>query len=253
MSFSRFPTSDPRTVARDIPGIMDAICPLLTPGIVAYFNRMIESERGIKSVCEVEVSNSKLAKAMLFEIAVVYGEQRAIGTSEIDWSDCLKIAHTRQVKHYDAVRPTEVTDADMLIAKNVGDNLVAMLKRLQSEKMDHPLTIRPKIPGYQWISSGVGDFSIGQNLIEVKCTSRRFSSADFRQIIMYWLLSYINAIEKDEHEWETIIFLNPRLNYVLELKFSEILELVSGGKAKVEIKELFASIVCERLHYSVGM
>jgi hypothetical protein len=35
----RAPTNDPRTVARDIPGVLDALFPHLIPGVVAHFNR----------------------------------------------------------------------------------------------------------------------------------------------------------------------------------------------------------------------
>lgn len=30
---------DPRTVARDIPGVFDEVFPQLTPGVVAYLNK----------------------------------------------------------------------------------------------------------------------------------------------------------------------------------------------------------------------
>lgn len=41
---------------------------------------------------------------------------------------------------------------------------------------------------------------MGDKLIEVKCSGRNFGSADYRQILMYWLLSYMASIEKDTPE-----------------------------------------------------
>ena len=56
-------------------------------------------------------------------------------------------------------------------------NLIAMLDSFKEQAGQQEVVVAPPIPGYQWIASGVGDFSIGACLVEVKCTSRNFSSA----------------------------------------------------------------------------
>ena len=60
---------------------------------------------------------------------------------------------------------------------------------------------------------------------------------------MYWLLSYASAIERDTSEWTSGILLNPRLNYVIEISFNDIIEVIAAGRSKVEILQLFSSIV----------
>lgn len=243
MAFNRFPSRDPRTVARDIPGIFDAIFPQLTSGVVAYFNKRTVTFEECEALPDDLVKASTLSHAMLFEIAFARGEQLLNGMTDADWNDCLQVAVKRQRRHFDAHLPDALLDADKTVADWVGKNLDTMLTHLQSNLEGSVLVASPQIPGYQWIASGVGDFSLGTNLIEVKCTNRHFGSADYRQILMYWLLSYASAIERDSPEWRNGILLNPRLNYVLEISFNEIIEVTGAGKSKIEILELFSSIV----------
>ncbi|HIF6286455.1 TPA: hypothetical protein ACX3LL_004740, partial [Enterobacter asburiae] len=101
----------------------------------------------------------------------------------------------------------------------------------------------PIIPGFQWIAEGQGDFSIGQRLIEVKCTNRNFSSSDYRQILIYWLLSFSSSIEGGMNEWKTGVLLNPRANKYIEIDFNELVRIAAAGRTKLELLELFSSIV----------
>jgi hypothetical protein len=93
---------------------------------------------------------------------------------------------------------------------------------------------------------GVGDFSVGTNLIEVKCTNKRFLSADYRQMLMYWLLSYCSAIERNTVEWSHGILINPRLNLLFRFSFDDVIEIVAAGKSKPELAELFSAILGDR-------
>lgn len=245
MPFNRLPTKDPRTVARDIPGIFDALFPQLVPGIVAYFNRKTVSIDNCEKLPVALVKASDLDRSMLFEIAFARGEELLKGIDEADWNTCLNIAVKRQQRHFDAKIPDELTPADKVVADWVAKNMTKMLNYIHSTETRFPLVHSPIIPGYQWISSGVGDFSLGKKLIEVKCTNKHFSSADYRQIVMYWLLSYASSVEKQTDEWTNGIFINPRLNYYLNIPFNEIVSVIGAGRSKIELLELFASIVGE--------
>lgn len=243
MTFSRFPAKDPRTVARDIPGIFDAIFPQLTTGVVVYFNRKAVANDSSEKLPDELVSASKLSRAMLFEIALARGEQLINGIEKADWDNCLKIAIARQRRHFDATLPAELLEADKIVAERVANNLFLILRDIRLESINHQLIVSPPIPGYQWIASGSGDFSVGTRLIEVKCTNKPFSASDFRQIMIYWLLSYASAIENGTPEWTSAILINPRRNYVLELLFNDIIAVIGAGRSKVEILELFSSMV----------
>ena len=245
MSFNRLSSKDPRTVARDIPGIFDALFPQLIPGVVAHFNRMAISFADCRALPDKLVRASALNRAMLFEVAFARGEQLIAGIEEADWDTCLKNAVERQRLFFDAKVPDSLTAADETVADWVAKNLVSMLNRIQATAKNHPLVHSPNIPGYQWIASGCGDFSFGTKIIEVKCTSKHFSASDYRQIVMYWLLSYASSIESETPEWANGILINPRLNYVFELSFDEIVAVIGAGRTKVELLELFSSMVGE--------
>ena len=70
MALSRLPFRDPRTVARDIPGVLDILFPRLTGGLVASINREAFTFDGLVPVSGELIEESQLQKAMLFEIAV---------------------------------------------------------------------------------------------------------------------------------------------------------------------------------------
>ena len=245
MPYRRFPVRDPRTVAREIPGISDLIFPQLTPGLVAQLNKRARSCAGVEAVPYEMVNASSLMHSMLFEVAVVRGQQILMGRTEVDWDDCLRIATNRQRRHFDAQLPDSLGEVDMAVADWVGRNLAQMLDQVLAVSPGCELVHSPRIVGYQWISSSEGDFALGEQLVEVKCTNKNFGSADFRQVLMYWLLSYAASIERGSKEWKKCILLNPRLNHMVEMPFDEAIGLSADGRSKVEILEMFAFVVGE--------
>lgn len=242
--------NDPRTVARDIPGIFDALFPQLVPGVVAHFNRRGRAVVGCDPVPNEIVATSSLQHAMLFEIAVAAGEQQLAGHTIVDWDICLQVAVQRQRHHFDAELPTSLSAQDVEVASWVARNLVTMLTDVCVARGNQPLSQEPHIPGYHWIASGHGDFSTAGHIIEVKCATRRFSTSDYRQVVMYWLLSYAAALETEASEWSAAVLLNPRLNLVVEFSFDEIIDCIAGGRSKVDLLELFAAMVSQDAHES---
>jgi hypothetical protein len=232
---------DPRTVARDIPSIVDALFPQLAPGVVMHLNNSSRSFLLCDPVPEELIEASKLQHSMLFELSVAVGEQLSLSNKdEVDWGEALQSATRRQRRYFDAKLPEALTEADKVVASQVGENMAWMLEDVADGAR---LTASPKIPGYQWISSGNGDFSCGQKLIEVKCGARRFGSSDYRQILIYWLLSYAASIEGRGDEWEVGVLLNPRRNEIVEVRFDDLIEAVGAGRSKVDVLELFAWLV----------
>lgn len=242
MRFLRLPVKDPRTVARDIPGICDILFPQLLPAIVSHLNREALSIPGCSYVEESLVVKMSTNAAMLFEVAYVRAEQILAEITE-DWDACLHLALERQSKYFDAVLPDNLTEVDILIAKKTANNLAKSIAFFQEKNQNIKLIQSPAIPGFQWIAQGYGDFSIGKNLIEVKCSSKNFSSSDYRQLLIYWLLSFSSSIEGGSDEWESGILLNPRLNKYIEIKFDDLVKVAGAGRSKIEILELFSSLV----------
>lgn len=242
-AMTRNSASDPRTVARNIPGAFDSLFPQLTPSVVAHFNRTAQLSLCTPIPIEM-VQESKLNKAMLFELGFTVGEKLLTGNS-FDWDDCLRIAIVRQQRYFDAQVPSEITKLDKQVAEMTGRNIAAMTKELAAER-DHSIRQSPTVPGFQWISSGHGDFGIGSTLIEVKCSSGNFSAPDYRQVVMYWLLSFAASVENNHSEWSEGVLLNPRSAKYVAFKFDNFLRVISGGRTKVEILQLFSSMVGTR-------
>ncbi len=83
--------------------------------------------------------------------------------------------------------------------------------------------------------------------MEVKCAAKRFSSADYRQVAIYWLLSFAAAVEGHGEEWRNFILLNPRSGEMVKMTFDAFLSIISSGRTKVDILQLFLSLVGSRL------
>lgn len=243
MALRRLPFRDPRTVARDIPGVLDVLFPRLTGGLVASLNRGAFSFAGVTPVPDELVDKSHLQRAMLFELAAVRAEMILDGADEPNWDDCLGVAVERQRQHYDARIPERLEECDLDAALHASNNLVAMLVSVQQQYPDMLLQRRPAIPGLGWIASGVGDYSLGSILIEVKHTDRNFVSGDFRQVLMYWLLKYSSTIEDKTAVWSNCMLINPRRNSGLLVNFDYLLRSASANSSRVELFELLRSVV----------
>lgn len=235
---------DPRTVARDIPGIFDEIFPQLTSGIVAHFNARREKLE-LQTIPAELLARSSLQRAMLFELGYSVGEQ-LLNSSEINWAACFDATLNRQRAFYDAELPDRLDEQDKILAEIVGRNLYTALNTINRDRRT-TIQLRPHIPGLEWIASGNGDFALGQTLIEVKSIAKRFSSADYRQVAIYWLLSYTAAVEGRGEEWQDFVLLNPRSGEMVSMRFDSFLSVISSGRTKVDILQLFQSLVGSRL------
>lgn len=243
MFSSRLPLRDPRTVARDIPGVLDILFPRLSGGLVQSLNKALRRIDGITPVPEAMIEQSQLQKAMLFELASVRAELMLGGNQAPSWDECLSSAVARQRRHFDARIPASLTSLDIAVAERASANLVSMLYELQTHAPNSNIEIAPRIPGLGWIAPGNGDFSLGVHLIEVKHTNRNFVAGDFRQVLMYWLLKYAASVETNETVWSEVILLNPRRNCSLKVNFDYLLKTASANLNRVELSELLRSVV----------
>jgi hypothetical protein len=194
-------------------------------------------------VADELIEKSHLQKAMLFELAMARTELMLDGNGEPSWDDCLRVATDRQRQHYDAKIPVQLEQCDLDVASHAANNLIAMLTNVQCQYPNTEFQRGPMIPGLGWIASGVGDFSLGPILIEVKHTHRNFVSADFRQVLMYWLLKYAASIGTSEDIWTECLLLNPRRNSGLRVKFDYLLQSASSNSSRVELFEILRSVV----------
>jgi hypothetical protein len=243
MPFNRLPVRDPRTVARDIPGVLDILFPRLTGGLVNSLNAKMFSFSGVSPIPPAAIDNSRLQKAMMFELSMVRVESQLQSGQELPWDTCLEQASRRQQRHFDAQIPSALEPADILVAEHAARNLMTMLESVRSQRSPAELEQAPLIPGLGWVASGNGDFAIGPTLIEVKNTERNFGAGDFRQVLMYWLLRYARAVESNLSIWSEVLLLNPRRNAALLVNYDYLLRSASASSNRVELLELLRSAV----------
>jgi hypothetical protein len=237
--------SDPRTIARNVSGIFDATFPQLAPAIVAHFNRTYSRTIPFaRSIGKEVLEKSTLQRAMLFELSIVVAEEQLSNSATTDWDKCLERSAVRQRKYFDAKVPDILDDADREVADIVAKNLLYGLKDI-SNNDSQPIIISPKVPGFRWISSGEGDFATEKTIIEVKCSSKRFSTADYRQIVIYWLLKHIESLQCDRESWKNGVLINPRLNLLVTFPFKDLIELIALETSYSSIVDTFCSIVSE--------
>lgn len=247
MAPNRLPARDPRTVARDIPGVLDVLFPRLTGGLVNSLNATMFSFPGISPIPKELIEKSRLQKAMMFELSMACAESELRGGEVASWDSCLAIASKRQQRHFDAQIPEELELGDILVAEHAVRNLVAMLNSVQAQRPSAVLEHAPLIPGLGWVASGNGDFAIGSTLIEVKHTERNFGAGDFRQVLMYWLLRYACIVENDGDMWSDVLLLNPRRNAALLIDYNYLLRSASASSNRVELVELLRSAVGQEI------
>lgn len=243
MSRSRIPIRDPRSVSRDIPGILDMIFPRLSGGFVASLNKGIFSFGGVDPISSNLIEKSKIQKSILFELSTVRAERILSGRGSMDWGDCLLSALDRQKRYYDVREPSVLESVDCEIASQACDNLIKMVRHLESMYSNYPLEIAPRIPGLGWIATGNGDFSVGPLLVEVKHTDRNFISSDYRQVLMYLMLKYARFLEKNEPCWNEVALINPRRGCGVIAKFDLLLKSSLPEVGRVGIISSLAEIV----------
>lgn len=243
MPFNRLSARDPRTVARDIPGVLDILFPRLTGGLVNALNATTFSFADISPIPSDLVDQSRLQKAMMFELSMARAESELRGGAVAPWDECLAVASKRQRRHFDARIPVKLEPSDIMVADQAARNLVAMLNSVRAQRPSSILEHAPLIPGLGWVASGNGDFAIGSTLIEVKHTERNFGAGDFRQVLMYWLLRYARTVENNSEMWSDILLLNPRRNAALLINYDYLLRSASALSNRVELVELLRSAV----------
>lgn len=244
MPANRILARDPRTVARDIPGVLDILFPRLTGGLVNALNSKMFAFTDVQAIPTEAIEASGLQNAMLFEISMARAESVLRGgEGAASWDECLKVASSRQRRHFDARIPEKLEPSDIAVADHAARNLVAMLDSIRAQQPSTLLEHAPLIPGLGWVASGNGDFALGTTLIEVKHTGRNFGASDFRQVLMYWLLQYARTVENDGQVWSDVLLLNPRRNAALLVNYDHLLRSASASSNRVELVELLRSAV----------
>ena len=122
MPANRLPARDPRTVARDIPGVLDILFPRLSGGLVNALNAKMFTFTGIEPIPAQAIEASSLQNAMLFEISMARAESELRGGAA-SWDECLQVASARQRRHFDVRIPEKLEPRDISVAHHAASNL----------------------------------------------------------------------------------------------------------------------------------
>lgn len=140
---------DPRTVARNVPGLCEIVFPQLTTGVVVHLNQS-RTLLSTLPLSQVLIESSTLQNAMLFELGIACAES-VLATGSLKWEDAKASALSRQRRYFDAEIPAEIAQPDRLISERIAQNLISTLSEVAGGKK---VEIGQKIPGLGWISPG---------------------------------------------------------------------------------------------------
>lgn len=102
------------------------------------------------------------------------------------------------------------------------------------------LVPEPSYPGLGALARCTADLRYGRCLVEVKSGDRSLRSIDFRQVLIYHLLS---AMSEDDTLHNCLI-INPRQGYRIFFEFSDLVAAISG-KTIVEFSAQFRDYLVE--------
>lgn len=148
MRFHRLPVKDPRTVARDIPGVCDLLFPQLLPSIITYLNRQSKRISNCEPVSAETINSTSINAAMLFEVANARTEQFLNGEFIENWELYLETALKRQSRYFDAELPKQLTENDLNAARATSQNLISR----PSGARDTGKSSSRAISGNPWLS-----------------------------------------------------------------------------------------------------
>jgi len=108
-------------------------------------------------------------------------------------------------------------------------------KPLPSRQSEEAIMFVPYFKGAGILGPCNGDCQYGNTLVEVKAGERDLRSIDFRQVLIYYVISYL---ENFTPRIENVLILNPRQGYRVGLSFADLMSAISGLSA-VEFTAIF--------------
>ena len=96
------------------------------------------------------------------------------------------------------------------------------------------------IQGAGFLKACAADMAIGDCLIEIKTVKRSLAGKDIRQLIIYLALSAASH----ETIWQHAGFFNPRRATYHKFRTTELIELLAGGKATVDVFAELIDFIC---------
>lgn len=119
-------------------------------------------------------------------------------------------------------------------AEDIASRLIAAIP--ESVKNLGGFQRRPTLRGVGALADCEADLTFKSTLVEIKSGDRTLRSIDLKQVITYFMLSYL----KSDSVFRTCLIINPRQGFRVVFDFDDLIEVVSGLTA-VEFAGNFSS------------
>lgn len=230
-----------RQFIRSFDSFWDELLPLLTPTYIAVFNEScvsklkdldgdpyvgLELPKGIRHPDIVAELGFRLAGA-----AYAIGADVTNITAESELLPQAERLAAKLVGKYEGARPEIVLplgNEERREAARLARRYAALYRAFPA---DSKLEYCPMFPGAGILDTSEGDLAIGDTLIEVKTTTRRPSSKDLRQVIVYMALDSHAALNR----WSKVALFNPRRGELYSIDVEALVSSVSGGRSRSEV------------------
>jgi len=234
-----------RTFARSFEAFWQELLPLLTPHFVALFNEayetcLVDSGRQLDILpIPTGVDRVDIIAEFAFRLARLAVQEKASFEEIGDHATLIGEAEGEAlelIRRYEGAQPVEVIPLSVE-EKNEGLRLCRRYPSLFGEFA--PATsvqFCPRISGAGFLDTCEGDIGIGSCLIEVKTTTRKPSSKDLRQLIIYAALD----ANSGSRRWREFGIFNPRRGSLHKVEIDPLILRVSGGKPS---SDAFADLI----------
>lgn len=227
-----------RQFIRSFDSFWGELLPLLTPTYIAVFNescvsRLKDLDGDPYGVLELPkgVRYPDIVAELAFRLAdAFYSSGTDINNVTVD-SELLPQAERLAVTlvgKYEGTRPEialPLGNEERREAARLAKRYAALYRAFP---IDSKLEYCPMFPGAGILDTSEGDLAIGDTLIEVKTTSRRPSSKDLRQVIVYMALDSHAGL----HRWSKVALFNPRRGELYSIDVEALISSVSGGRSR---------------------
>lgn len=238
-----------RMLADSFPDFWKELLPLLTPSCVHLLNsghRMhLLNEYGV-ALTFVESREQTRDSAIVSEFAYYLAKEAfslsvSIQDAFNDYDLCNKaqncaIGLVNMYEGASILPDTILNDSELEEGLELALRYEPFVRLLGTEKCIFQIPIQ----GAGVLKACEADMAIGDCLIEIKTVKRSLAGKDIRQLIIYLALSAASH----KTIWQNAGFFNPRRASYHKFRTTELIELLSGGKAAVDVFAELIDFIC---------
>jgi hypothetical protein len=222
------------------------LLPLLTPRFVSVFNEAYKTtlcdcwgHKLLPLLVQSRTEHSALVAEFAFRLARIARKER-IDLDRIKEEKALVAKAESEafelIKRYEGRQTANIvplSDADRFDGLRLCERYPALYAFFSN---DSTIEFCPAFRGAGFLNACEGDLAIGDNLIEVKTTTRKPAGKDIRQLVVYLALD-ANA---GNMRWLNVGIFNPRRGTLHLAEIDSLILRLSGGKP---CSDVFAELI----------